>query len=344
MTTRFRILAVLLLLIIGVAGSALAQGFGDEDGGYPPTQSQTAPTAQVQQAYADGKVVVIVQTMRPYGYRIGEPVTVQVIIISDPSVSINTDGLERGNFDPVNGSDMLLVAPPVVKRSTQQGKNVLEINLQLKTFKTNPSVTWNARFMYAVDKLPNGDPNWQPVTTPDFTVSNSNTAIDASKDLDPGDLDQKSSPHPTPVLPMRLMGLVLLLIAACAYLGVLYRRLNPPKQLPANERAWRVFDRVLQESDAGAGVSYARAEKLAAALRAYLGVETIPTDKARPVLEQLFVKSEQRFELTRVALEALTTLDKALYERPEDDSKIALTRQQCRDLFARIERVVPRPE
>lgn len=334
-----------LLLVLGVAGVGYSQDFGDWE---PPTQSEPAPQNPVQKQYADGNVIVVVNSPRHYGYRIGEVIPVEVVIVSTPGVSINIDNIMRGILDPT-GSDFELVSQPVLTQSLQQGKNITAVKFQLRTWVTVNSsgqpknnIPFTATFLYATSQLPDGNPNWVPATTPEFIVTTSNTATDSSKDLLIGDVEQKPYPHPTMVKPMRVAGGALLLIPLGWLMFLAYRRINPPRQIPANERAWIDFDRVLADSN-GSDISYARTQQVAHALRAYLQIDSVPLADVKAALETFFAKDEKQFELTRVAMEALAILDRALYERPEDETTPVLSVKDARDLFARIDRIVPRP-
>jgi len=211
--------------------------------------------------------------------------------------------------------------------------------------KPKNNIVFNTDFLFAVDSLPDGKPNWVPASTPDFIVTTSNTATDSSKDLLPGDLDQKPYPYPTAVVPLRVAGGLLLLFPLGWLVWAVYRRINPPKVLPANEVAWNTFDRVLSASEAGVGVTYERTQQIAHALRVYLQVESVPLAEVEGSLESFFANdTDKRYENTRVALEALAILDKALYEKPADETRTpVLSPRDTRDLFARIERIVPRP-
>jgi hypothetical protein len=342
-----RYVAALLLLLCGVVGIAYTQDFGHWE---PPAQTQPAPQNPVQQAYADGKIVVVVNSPRHYGYRLGEPISVEIVIISDPSVTVNVDGITRGILSQT-GSDFELVSSPTVSATQQNGKNITIVNLRLRTWVTvdqfgrpKNNIPFNASFLYAVDTLPDGRPNWVPATTPDFIVTTSNTATDSSKDLLIGDIERKPFPNPTAVAPMRIAGGLLLLIPLAWLAWAVYRRINPPKELPANEKAWIAFDRVLADSNGGS-VTYERTQQVAHALRAYLQIDSVPLAEVDAALETFFAYDEEkRYELTRVAQEALAILDKALYERPVDEARTpAMTARDMRDLMVRIERIVPRP-
>jgi hypothetical protein len=341
-----RWIAALLLLVFGVAGAAYTQDFGDYD---PPAAEQAAPANPVQQKYADGKVIVVVASPRHYGYRLGETIPVQIIIVSDPGVTVNVDGIVHGILSQT-GSDFEMVSPAVLSTQQQDGKNITIVDLRLRSWvtvdqsgKPKNNIVFNADLLIAVGTLPDGKPNWTPVTTPDFIVTTSNTATDSSKDLMPGDMDQKPYPYPKAVVPMRIAGGLLLLIPLGWLCWLVYRRVNPPKEVPANEKAWTTFDRVLSESD-GSGITYERTAQVAHALRAYLQIDSVPLAEVQESLETFYASDENtRYELARVAQEALAILDKALYERPDDEKAIALSASNSRELFARIDRLVPRP-
>lgn len=348
MKPRFYLL-VALLLLLGMVGVSNAQDFDEWE---TPTQSEPAPQNPVQKQYADGKVIVVVQSPRHYGHHIGDVMSIEVVIASDPAVSINLDAIQRGMLNP-GGSDFELAAPIIITQWHQDGRNITRLQFKVRSWVTvdqwgrpKNNIPFNATFMYALEQLPDGRPNWVPAQTPDFIITTSNTATDSSKDLLPGDLDRKPYPHPNAVLPMRVAGAVLLLIPLGWLCFMVYRRINPPRQIPANERAWMTFDRVFAESDPAVGITYDRTEQIAHALRAYLQIDSVPTDEAEleARLETFFAGDNRQFELVRVAKDALTVLDRALYERPEDEtSTIALKTSEARELLAAIERLVPRP-
>lgn len=342
----FRIVAAFLLLVFGVAGVAYTQDFGDYE---PPAQEQAAPQNPVQQKYADGKVIAVVSSPRHFGYRIGDVIPVQIVIVSDPEVSINVDGVVRGILSQT-GSDFETAAPAAVRTESDRGKKITIVELRLRSWvtvdqwgKPKNNLAFNADFLFALDTLPDGSPKWVPATTPEFIVTTSNTATDSSKDLLLGDIEQKPYPHPRTVTPMRIAGGMLLLIPLGWLCMVVYRRINPPRELPANEKAWIAFDRVVDESDT-TGITYERTLQVAHALRAYLQIESVPVAEVDSALEKFFSYDQDKgYELARVAKEALAILDRALYERPADETTPALKRQDARDLFVRIERIVPRP-
>ena len=58
-----------------------------------------------------------------------------------------------------------------------------------------------------------------------------------------------------------------------------------------------------------------------------------------------FSDNPRRFEMVRVAEEALAIIDAALYEKPKDgdETRQALSDQDAVELFRKVERLVPRP-
>lgn len=339
-----------LLLAFGAAGIGFAQDYGYDEA---PAQKQAAPQNPVQAKYADGKVIVVVHNLRHYGFRIGDRIGLQVVVVSDPSVTINVDAIVKRGILSQTGSDFELAAPAVVRTEQQDGKNITLIDLTLRTWVTvdqssgqpKNSIGFTADFLYATDKLPDGRPQWVPATTPEFIVTTSNTATDSSKNLEMGDTDQKPYPNPSTVTPLRIAGLLMLLIPLSWLCFLVYRRINPPREVPANEKAWIAFDRILRESEGSGGITYEATGQIAHALRAYLQVESLPTAEVQEALETFFAYDEEkRYELTRVAQEALAILDRALYERPTEETRTpVLSNANARELFARIDRVVPRP-
>src|SRR5262249_6120210 len=92
------------------------------------------------------------------------------------------------------------------------------------------------------------------------------------------------------------------------------------------------------------GMSYDNAQRVAAHLRSYLGVEAI-TDPVQ-INERLllfFERNKHSHELVRDAENAFAQLDKILYQSGIADLTTAMPKTEVRDLFARLERLVPRP-
>jgi hypothetical protein len=355
MLKSIRILATLLLLVTGAASVAWAQ---EQDN--PQAQSGAAePVNPARQVYENGAVIVIATVKDPdacddeaaqrnYGYRIGDPMCVEVTFVTNPNVAINTEALVRGKFDPQNGSDLVVAGPPQVFAPFQQeGKVITVVRLKLRTWVTMKDprqVVFNSVFLYATDATTDGSPNWKPAMTPDLVIQTSRTVGDNSKDLDEGDKSFRQAPASALVRPMVITSNVIFGLVAVIVVIFLVRMLWPTRVPRDNELAWIVFDNVLANSTPQ-GISYRNTVDLAGALRTVLKIPAVVDDKELDfALTRLFEpRGEDRYELARVGSEAFRILEKALYARPDNDSGIALTADQARELFAHIKRLVPRP-
>ena len=353
MIKTFRILATLLLLVTGTASVAWAQGA-------PPAQDGAAePVNPARQVYENGALVVISTVKAPedcdnpdatqnYGFRIGDRMCVELTFVANPNVAVNTDNLTHGKFDPQNGSDLVLIGnPKVFPLFEQQGKLITVVRLPLLTWVTMKDprqVVFNSVFGYATHLTRQGSPDWKTAMTPDLVIQTSRTVGDNSKDLDLGDKSVHQAPSPALVKPLYLSSNVTIGAVALFVLIALIRLLWPTKTPRENEVAWIAFDRILADSTPE-GINYRNTVALASTLRTYLKVPAVTDDKEMVFALTRFYEpqGEDRFELARVGGEAFLILDKVLYAPPANDSGIALTPDQARELFAHIKRLVPRP-
>src|SRR6185437_10643461 len=163
-----RFVAVLMLLVIGAVGTAYAQ---DEQQG--PT-----PVCTARQVYEDGKLLVSVTALddygkplsgdlcRNYGYRIGDPVTLDIAFLykPGPGVGINTDNLLKGKFDPKNGTDFVLAGQVIQTQPMDQGNGYVAVVVRVKVlswvYKEEPNnfLVFNSVFLYSTEGLPDGTP------------------------------------------------------------------------------------------------------------------------------------------------------------------------------------------
>lgn len=339
MTHWKRIAAILLLLVLGVGGRIIVQNIGV---GHNPTQSSDpAPGNPAQMAYENGNVLVTVSAPRQYGYRIDDNIPITIVIEAKPGIEVNTDAIAHQSLCPEGSDFKCTMAPLITHTIGLDGTNVTTIALVLNTGAQKPSLALNASFLYATAKLPDGKPDWHTASLPEFGISTSNTATAASKYLQDGDLDAKSSPAPAPVLPMAITGGLLLLFPLSVLSISLYRRVNPPTGLNPRQAAWKNIDTVLATTDA-TGATYEQTQRLAYAVRGYLQLELVPPTEVKEKLEAFFSKEENRFELVRIAQESLSILDKVLYEKPEgNQDSVSLSRRELTELMARVQRYIP---
>jgi hypothetical protein len=357
MLQKIRILATLLLLVTGTASAALAQ---EDEGSAPPAQGNTVePKNPAPGVYENGALVVISTVKAPedcdnpdakrdYGYRIGDRMCVELTFIAAPNVAVNTDNLARGNFDPDNGSDLVVAGPAQVFPIFQQeGKLITVVRLSLRTWVTMKDprqVVFNSVFLYATKVTRDGNPDWKKAMTPNLVIQTSRTVGDNSKDLDEGDKSLRQPPASALVQPLAYTSNAIYGVVGAIIVIILLRFFWPTKTPRENEVAWQVFTRILADSTPE-GISYRHTVDLAGALRTYLKVPAVTDDTELEFALRTFFEpqGENRYELARVGTEAFRILDKALYAHPENESDIALTPDRARELFAHIKRLVPRP-
>lgn len=333
---RYFITALMVLSLgLGFGGFASAQ---EEGFPFPPEApaADPAPANPAQLQLESGKVMVVVGSTRHFGYRIGEPLPITIVISADPGVHVNIDGITRSVLSS-EGSDFELVEKPLVGKETRGNKTVYKIQLKLRSWVIKPTLQFTADFLYATDLLPDGkSPNWKTASTPVFVITTSNTASDTAKELLEGDTDKKMAPTPVLASPMRIAGYVLVSVVPLLMLYRLWRRTRPIRALTPAEKAWRRFDRILSDSAAAGKLSYLHLEQIAETLREYLGVGSVALDEVAKPLDAFFDGEENKLELLTTAVSALSKLDNALY------SKVELKDQEKAELLDEIGRLVPR--
>lgn len=304
-----------------------AGGFpGDEDG--PPIEEELVPQNPVRKAYENGKIIVLVGSERHFGYRIGDTAPVTIMVLADDSIQLNFDAIQRGMLG-VDGSDFELVEPATPRIvQKKDGKTLYRIDMKVRSFVPKKGIAFTADFMYATGMSPDGKTlNWRLLTTPEFVVTTSNTA-DNGTDLLEGDMSEGRSRLSWFTFPLLLAGLTLVLAWPSLLFWQWYRRVRPPKVVPANELAWKTFNKVLKDGKAY-GFTCKHYKQIAAALRRYLGVEPATLDEVR-------VRLKDRKDLKTIE-SALSKCDAVLYaKKPLDDA-------EHKELVSELEAIVPRP-
>jgi hypothetical protein len=307
----------------GVAGP----GADHEDGGGAPEDEEPVPQNPVRKVYEDGKIVVLVGSERHFGYRIGDVAPVTILVLADDSVTLNFDAIKKGvlGFD---GSDFELVDPANIRIIRKEsGKTLWRMDLAVRSFVPRKGIVFTADFQYALGMGPDGKtPDWKVLTTPGFVVSTSNTA-DNGTDLLEGDLSERPYKISWFTYPLLLAGLSLVLLWPSLLLLAWYRRVRPPRVVPPNEQAWRVFNRVFKEAKAS-GWTCKHYKQLAAALRTYLGVEPA-------TLEEVVERLKDHPDLPTIK-SALRKCEAVLY------AKKPLSDAENDELVSELEKLVPR--
>ncbi|GEM_PF-1905400 len=306
-------------------------GIGGDDGdGYtPPPPPDPVPQNPVEQSYENGKIVVIVGADRHFGYRIGDRVRLSIIVVADQDVKLDFTAISKGVYG-LSGSDFETASPAVIQvLGKKDGKIAYRIDLTLRSFVVvKDEIVFNADFLYATDTAPDGKtPNWKRLTTPDFVVSRSATA-DNGQNLYEGDTSQKPLPISWFTYPLLLAGFMLLLVWPAVIVIRWLNRVRPRRKIPANELAWATFDRVIKDGKQK-GFTVKHYKQIAAALRTYLGVESLTA-------AEIALKLKDHKDLDAI-MSALDKFDSVLYD------KGFLTDKELRQLTAELKALVPRP-
>lgn len=324
------------------------QGAGDTSPAYP-TKPPPAPAALespktgIMEA---GQLIVTVSAARKYrngpavnyGYRTGQLIPLTVVISADPHVLIDLKSLENEALNK-DGSKFEMVAPMVVAYEERNGKRITIIQLVVRSWDMELVVPFNCQFHYAIGYLPNGKtPDWKLATTPDFPISMSRTATEASQELLSGDTDVKRTAQVWWSKPLEIGGAIIMLLVPLWMIYRYWQIWRNATDASRAKRAWSIIDKAYAERE-GAGheeFSLQQLKLISAALRDYLGVESIPTAAAQERLENTFRAHKHGDHLKTLSLSALSKLDRAVY------SQSRLTSEETNALIDEISRIVPR--
>lgn len=298
--------------------------FGGDD------QSTPTPANPVKKMCEGGKIMMIVGNDREFGHRIGDIDEIEVVLVTDPSVTIDFSSLKNGTLG-FNGNQFEIAASnPVSIRSgkTKDGHVAYIIDLRLQTFvNTDPGVVFNLDLRYSTGLLPDGKTqNWQVLTTPDFFVTRSNT-LDNGTDLQEGSLDAASTPSPWLMWPALVTGIFLVLL----WPGVVFvrwiNRIRPGRKVPKEEIAWRKFNRAIRDANED-GWDYKHYKNIASALRVYFDVAALT-----PLEVEDRLKDHPKIDLI---LSALEKCDRVLYHHA------SLTDAENKQLKRELDLLVPK--
>lgn len=180
-------------------------------------------------------------------------------------------------------TDAEMLTNAVVARYTKpDGRLMVVVDFTVSTYVTTQKTQIGiaADYMYAVTKLPDGQPAFQSATTPEMIVGITKSATDNQTLLIEGDLSVKDSPHAPAALYMLVLSPVFALpmLISLALIGLsLIRR---ERDLSKNELTWRIFDAVISDAERRGGFTLEHYRRLFHALRAHfdvLGLDTTQT-------------------------------------------------------------------
>lgn len=339
---KLALVATAFALIVGMGTFAAAQ---DGQPFQPPADSAPAPVNPAQKSIDGGKVLIAIGTPRMFGYHIGDRIPVTIVVSTEQATFVNTEQIRRKVLSPT-GSDFEVVGSPVVRETTQNGRKLTIIELVVRSWVIDPEgkkqwLALTADLHVAYGLASDGKtPNWKLVTTQDLIITTSNTATAGSKDMLDGDLDTKVTPLPPVVWPMRVLGAMLLLAFPLWLVWRQVARIVVGLLTPPNERAWKVFNKVLEERRRTGTISLANYQSVANALRTFLKVESLTMTQTRPALEAFFDKHPHQAEMVSAANSALFALEGVLYS----NSGQTLGEAEQALLFTQIAQVVPQPD
>jgi hypothetical protein len=148
-------------------------------------------------------------------------------------------------------SDVEPLVPATVREYIRaDGKKMVVATFYVTTYVTTTKkvVGIAADFMYAIAKLPDGQPDWRSSSTPELTVGITRAATENQTLLLEGDLSVKSGPK-APAAKWTLYGSIPFAIPMLVALGLIaFRRVTRKRLLSSNERTWQLLDRVVESA------------------------------------------------------------------------------------------------
>lgn len=292
----------------------------------PPEKIEQVNPAQ--QSYEGGKLAVVVGITRNFGWRIGDVIPVTVVMSAEPGVRVNIDTLLRKVL-AVEGSDFELVGRPKLTELKSGNRNMLVIELNLRSWVIKPALSLEIDFMYAVANVTGSKtPDWKAVKTPALVITRSMTASELSTELELGDMRAKPNPEPPLARPALFAGLALVALVPVSLLFGLLRRRFARKPLTPVQLARYKVNRILRRAKK-TGFNKERVQDLASVMREYLQVEAISGNEMEDRLQEFFQLQENKENLVSCAAGALRTCDLVLFSKAEltEDDQSELLRQ-----------------
>lgn len=335
--------ALFLALVLGVSTPAFSQEIAAPipKAPEPVVPALENPVTGIMEA---GRLIITVSATRKYkdgpsvnyGYRTGELIPVTVVISADPEVLVSIDTLKDKTVSK-EGSDFEIVATPSVVKLERNGKHITVLQIVVRTWVMDPSLTLSFQFHYATNFLPDKKtPAWKVGATPDFVISTTRTATPSSKQLLDGDMGKKATGVRV-ASPLKYSGILVMLLIPLFIAWRWWNIWRLTERLTKSERAWKVIDQVVAErGTAGSDFTVAQLEQISAALREYLNIESVATSGIADPLAEYFTGHERRADMLAYCLSAFAKLDRAIYGKTE------LTHEECDALLDEIARIVPR--
>jgi len=261
-----------------------------------------------------GLVRIAIQSDRQFGYRIGEPVTVTILIFVAQSIVVDFTNLLEGDLLFSGRSDLALVGTPTVTQTTNGNWKLYRVEMNVRFSSPEPSHVLVVQARYATGYIEGTQlPNYRLLQTPQFVIGTSFT-LDQGHQLLPG-LSDAISPRTIWIGDLTANSGFILVVVALFCLSVLhFRRARNSHVVSNEERAWRLMNKTFTESGSYDAQYYSN---VAAALRMYFGMEAKSSNE---ILAELNTRNDVSviahiFETCENILYGSTTLDVAAHQK-----------------------------
>lgn len=196
---------------------------------------------------------------------------------------VEVSGLKMGVVTDKPSDVEPLVPASVTEYIQADGKKMVVAIFYVTTYTTTTQtqISIAADFMYAIAKLPDGQPDWRSASTPELVVGTTLSATKNQTLLIEGDLSAKMSPW-APAAYYALYGSMPFALPMVVALGMLlYFAVTRKRELSRNEITWLTLDNII--SSAGDHFTLETYRRIFYALREnldVLGKDTTQTLKA----------------------------------------------------------------
>lgn len=281
-----------------------------------------------------GKISIEVSSPNRFGNRIGDVIPITVRIVADPAVSIDFTSLSQGvlKFQERSQVKLALEQPFTVKTDSSgaSGKTTYLIELRVQNFLPT-AVNFSLDLRYQVQ----GVAERKVLTSPNLPLSNSLTS-DGGTSLLEGDLTDVPVREPWPIMPLRVVALILLTSPLSYELWKWYRRARPGYVPTALETAWKVLTPIFAASKDGFRIE--QISRIEDAVRAYLASDytQIHSLTRQEILD--LMDGDSRSESVGKILQIC---DQILYAKQDGGTAEALGVVQSRELMRLVKLVIP---
>ena len=229
-----------------------------------------------------------------------------------PVPRVNIEGLQMGVISALP-SDFGILGTPEVQEYTDGDKDYVRVIFWVWQFVTTQKnadgtpkrqASLQPDFLYAVDTLPDGQPDWKKASTKELLIDIVPSAGDEQTAPREGDLQTKQSTHAAVIPYLTAFGIALML----PLFGLLgwnsYTAYVRPRKLTANEIFWLEVDQVVSQAEAKGGFELDDYQKILFELRRRYDVSTMYTEALLkhleaeanfPTLERVFGLEEKFF-------------------------------------------------